>query len=174
MGSAELFSILRQKESLSVQSVGAASSTPAAAGGETGQRCRQTDQPAKVFGEQEPGKPGVDPNPVLVRLGFHMNGRKDRGTDPQDQQPSGGQPCCQSADQQFPAPPGAGRFGSRGRKDGIVQQQGIGGYAKQLADPHHMLSIRCGSALLPFGQSLPGDADLPSQLFLGPVLFLSS
>ena len=38
MGSAEL---VRQKESLSGQSVGAASSTPAAAGGETGRRCRQ-------------------------------------------------------------------------------------------------------------------------------------
>ena len=92
---------------------------------------------------------------------------------PRISRPGGCQGGGQAASDEFPAAAGAGSLDGRGREGGIVQQQGVGGYAEEPAQPHHMLGIGSGGAQLPFGEGLPGDPDLIGKLFLGPVLFFS-
>ena len=119
------------------------------------EQCRQTacqskaeepEQPAEVVCHQEAGEPGIGPNPLLVHGSPDIDRREDGSTDPEDQQAGGCQGGGQAAPDEFPAAAGAGSLDGRGREGGIVQQQGVGGYAEEPAQPHHMLSIGSGGA----------------------------
>ena len=112
-------------------------------------KAEKPEQPAEVVCHQEAGEPGIGPNPLLVHGSLDIDRREDGSTDPEDQQAGGCQGGGQAASDEFPAAAGAGSLDGRGREGGIVQQQGVGGYAEEPAQPHHMLGIGSGGARFP-------------------------